>query len=702
MRRSPATRGSTHARLGATGGSYGGYMTNWIATHDAPRVQGVRHARRRLEPREHVRRDRGGLVLGVGVRRPVLEPGGDADAVPPLVAAPLGRRAQDAAPRAARASSTTACRTTRACRCSPRCSARTCRAGSSCSPTRATGSASRRTSSSGGRRCRAGSAKYLLPRGRGAGSRPRGERGAGAGARRRRPPPRRSGSAPTAGSGRSPLARGLAVLRLARPALAARRRRPHAPARRARRARRDSALAARAARSARAGGLERLRRRHAARGRRGGARLRGAHVRARRRAGARTRAAPRSSRTTCCSSARGDPDGLAVVAASAAGWSAWTPRRAGRRAGARVAVDSARALARGALARGVGARPRARASRASAVRGPRAAAWAREGWTERAPRRASGPARTDHTFTYERVLRRAPRRCASARRGRERRPRDRASRRLARRAGARPACARARAREAPMQALQTLGLRAARRRRARRARRVPAAPARRLRAARAARRVLERDRVRVRVPHAARSPTYDAARGVGPAVAALGRHARRPRRTVAGHRVDVRRAVRAHRRRRRARPRGRRRRRRAATAPRRDALGARPRPDRRPGGRPRVGARLRGRPRSAAASWPRRCWRWSRSAGAPPAAAARVLLLRAELERAVASRRCSSSRTSRCSRSWAIASSPAAGCCDVTRPALARDRAAGGRVRPHAHGADLPAAGRAVLGARAS
>ena len=60
--------------MAAAGGSYGGYMVNWILGPLRP-LQGAGLPRRRLRPPQHGRRNRGTLVLHLGVQGlPVAEP----------------------------------------------------------------------------------------------------------------------------------------------------------------------------------------------------------------------------------------------------------------------------------------------------------------------------------------------------------------------------------------------------------------------------------------------------------------------------------------------------------------------------------------------------------------------------------------------------------------------------------------------------
>ncbi len=58
-------------RMGAAGGSFGGYMMNWFAVNTG-RFKTPHHPLRRLEFRQHVRHDRRALVRRVGARRPAL------------------------------------------------------------------------------------------------------------------------------------------------------------------------------------------------------------------------------------------------------------------------------------------------------------------------------------------------------------------------------------------------------------------------------------------------------------------------------------------------------------------------------------------------------------------------------------------------------------------------------------------------------
>jgi len=106
----------------------------------------------------------------------------------------------------------------------------------------------------------------------------------------------------------------------------------------------------------------------------------------------------------------GNPDGFAVTihpSGRVVGWSAGVQDD---RPGARLPVDSARVLARAALA-GLGVRaPAPAAARAEPAAGgvvpsgDPAAGWRAAAWVEKGAAARERPARTDHTFTYERVL----------------------------------------------------------------------------------------------------------------------------------------------------------------------------------------------------------------------------------------------------------------------------------------------------------
>ena len=72
-------------RVAAAGGSYGGFMVNWIAGHTDRFKALISHAGR-LRPDQQVRHDRGALVPRVGVRR---HPLGKARALPRAVAEQL-------------------------------------------------------------------------------------------------------------------------------------------------------------------------------------------------------------------------------------------------------------------------------------------------------------------------------------------------------------------------------------------------------------------------------------------------------------------------------------------------------------------------------------------------------------------------------------------------------------------------------------
>ena len=81
--------------LGAAGGSFGGYMVNWIAGHTTRFKALVSHAGS-VQSREHGDGDRGALVPRLGVRWSVLESEGDGIAVPRLLSASLRAELQDA------------------------------------------------------------------------------------------------------------------------------------------------------------------------------------------------------------------------------------------------------------------------------------------------------------------------------------------------------------------------------------------------------------------------------------------------------------------------------------------------------------------------------------------------------------------------------------------------------------------------------
>ncbi len=153
---------------------------------------------------------------------------------------------------------------------------------------------------------------------------------------------------------------------------------------------------------------------------------------------------------------RGDPDGLAVTLHPSGRVLGWSAGVQDDRPGARLPADSARALARAALAAlGVHAPlPNAPAAPAAPAPGGPAARWRDAPWAARGASARERPARLDHTFTYERVLD-APgdlrERAVAVVSG------DRVT--SARRVVAEPARGRraARARAAPVQALQTVG-----------------------------------------------------------------------------------------------------------------------------------------------------------------------------------------------------------------------------------------------------
>ena len=151
--RRPAALCRSRSALAAAGASYGGYMVDWmLGPHHA--LQGAGFARGRLRPAQRVRRDRGAVVPAVGIPRRALGRPGDVRALVPEL---LREGVQDARRWSPTASWTTAFPWARGCSCSPRCSSRRSRRSWCCSPTKATGSRSRKTASSGTRRSSIGS-----------------------------------------------------------------------------------------------------------------------------------------------------------------------------------------------------------------------------------------------------------------------------------------------------------------------------------------------------------------------------------------------------------------------------------------------------------------------------------------------------------------------------------------------------------------
>jgi hypothetical protein len=156
----------------------------------------------------------------------------------------------------------------------------------------------------------------------------------------------------------------------------------------------------------------------------------------------------------------GNPDGFAVTLHPSGRLVGWSAGVQDDRPGARLPVDSARVLARAALAAlGVHAAAPAAGGAAAAAgdavpSGDPAAGWRTAAWVEKGAAARERPARTDHTFTYERVL-------DAAGDLRERAVATVAGDRVttARRVLVEPARGRraARAREAPVTALQTVG-----------------------------------------------------------------------------------------------------------------------------------------------------------------------------------------------------------------------------------------------------
>ena len=111
-------------RMGVTGYSYGGYLTNWIITRTRS-LRRRRHRRRYLELGERLRN--GGYTAHQGER--VLRPavgGGGAEEPPRLVAHRATRRACAHPPFSCTGSTITACRSRKPSRCTPRCRSRAC------------------------------------------------------------------------------------------------------------------------------------------------------------------------------------------------------------------------------------------------------------------------------------------------------------------------------------------------------------------------------------------------------------------------------------------------------------------------------------------------------------------------------------------------------------------------------------------------
>ena len=136
------------SRVAACGGSYGGFMVNWMAGH-TDRFKALDQSCRRLRPDQQVRHDRGALVSRMGVWRSL--PGKSRTIIASARPAPTPRTS-----RRRRSSSmvrsTSAFPTLKGWGCSPRSSAGECPAATSGFPTRDTGSPSPRTASSGGTR----------------------------------------------------------------------------------------------------------------------------------------------------------------------------------------------------------------------------------------------------------------------------------------------------------------------------------------------------------------------------------------------------------------------------------------------------------------------------------------------------------------------------------------------------------------------
>ncbi len=164
----------------------------------------------------------------------------------------------------------------------------------------------------------------------------------------------------------------------------------------------------------------------------------------------------------------GDPDARWATLHPTGALRGWTRGVQDDAAGARLPLDAARAIAAEALTRGLGGA----LDSTLAPAGPLAEVWAAAPWRETGAASRARPARTDHTFTYERLLRGRPDGAFASEapdattvgRGPELRERaavvvsgDRVT--TARRWLVVPAAGEraARTREAPMRALQTVG-----------------------------------------------------------------------------------------------------------------------------------------------------------------------------------------------------------------------------------------------------
>ena len=110
------------SRMAAAGGSYGGYMVNWILGHTAA-LQGAGLPRRRLRPAQHARRDRRAVVPALGVRRHAL---GQARGRTRAGRPACSSRSSAPPPWSSTGNWISACPTARACSSSPPCNCRRC------------------------------------------------------------------------------------------------------------------------------------------------------------------------------------------------------------------------------------------------------------------------------------------------------------------------------------------------------------------------------------------------------------------------------------------------------------------------------------------------------------------------------------------------------------------------------------------------
>ena len=82
-------------RMSAAGGSFGGYMVDWIAGH-IDRFKALVSPRRSVQSREHVRRHRGAVVPRWEYGGPFWDSTAMASAVPRVLAASVREELQDA------------------------------------------------------------------------------------------------------------------------------------------------------------------------------------------------------------------------------------------------------------------------------------------------------------------------------------------------------------------------------------------------------------------------------------------------------------------------------------------------------------------------------------------------------------------------------------------------------------------------------